>query len=131
MLKLCWYNRLKPNARYKHYQELFFVFNFQALFAISLYSQERAYLINKMITLAAVHLLFITTYHIAYYMCGGVMRNRIIPNIFIVVTRRFSGLLKSGQDNRQVIDIQSTRLLNIPEVTYTYQEPLIGVDSNL
>ena len=110
------------------------MFNLNALFVISLYSQETTYLINVMITLAAVHLLFIITYHIIYYMCGGVMRNRIAPIMF-PAARWFTSLSNRGQGNRKrAIYLQTTRNLNIPEVTYNYQdfrEPLIGVDSTL
>ena len=63
---------------YKNYQELLLILNLQGLFAISQYSQViNITVVNVIIAVAAVQFIFIITYHIITYVCGGVIRSKI------------------------------------------------------
>ena len=60
------------------YQELLLILNLQGLFAISQYSQViNITVVNVIIAVAAVQFMFIITYHIITYVCGGVIRSKI------------------------------------------------------
>ena len=64
--------------KYKNYQELLLILNLQGLFAISQYSQViNITVVNVIIAMAAVQFIFIITYHIITYVCGGVIRSKI------------------------------------------------------
>jgi len=120
---------LRPfKIKYKTYQELVLMFNLQFLFVISLYNQYSTFhcFVNIMISLAAVHLFSIVTYHVFYYLCGEAIRDRITSTVFI------QWLTNSvNRQNVQQQEIQEIPLHNIPEVAFNYceyLEPLIGVD---
>ena len=117
---------LRPfKVNYKNYQELFLMLNLQSLFVISFYYQVSTFFVNIFISLAAVHLFVIITYHSIYYVCGRSIRNKLLS----YASGWFSNL--PNRQKVQQAQLQEISLLNIPEVTFNYceyQEPLIGVD---
>ena len=111
----------------KNYQELIFIMNLQGLYATSLYSQDgnNIVIVNIMITMAAVHFIFIITYHIITYVCGGMIRNKIQSS----VTEWITSLYNKSQP--QQFQLQDNIRNNIPEVVFNYREyrePLLGQD---
>ena len=115
--------------KHKNYQELVLFLNLQALYVISLYDQGaiNTTAINIMITMAAVHFIFIITYHIITYAHGGVIRSKIqesINTLKILITRLYS------KPQHQQFQLGSIRD-NIPEAAFNYHdycEPLVGLD---
>ena len=67
-------------SKVKNYQELFLLLNLHGLYVISLH-QNNPTIVNVIIIIAAVHFIFIITYHIITYMIGGVIRDKIQLNI--------------------------------------------------
>ena len=115
---------------YKNYQELILAMNLQALYAISLYSQDvtNTTAVNIMITMAAVHFIFIITYHMITYARGGVIRNKIQLSL-----NTFTGWITRLHRKSQPQQFQLEDKIhdNIPEVTFNYREyrePLVGQD---
>ena len=111
----------------KNYQELIFIMNLQGLYATSLYSQDanNTVIVNMMIAMAAVHFIFIITYHIITYVHGGVIRNKIQSS----VTEWITSLYNKSQP--QQFQLQDNIRNSIPEVTFNYseyREPLLGQD---
>ena len=111
----------------KNYHELISIMNLQALFATSLYSQDgnNIVIVNIMITMAVVHFIFIITYHIITYVCGGVIRNKIQSsvNTFTKWTNKFP--------EHEKFQLQHDVRDRIPEVAFNYheyREPLLGQD---
>ena len=77
-----------------------------------------------MITLAAIQFIFIITYHIITYSCGGMIRIKI-NNFTSTATTWINKLNKTANVDLQLHNI------DIPEVTYNYheyREPLVGQD---
>ena len=114
--------------KYKNFQELMFIFNLQGLYIMSLYNQSalNMTIINTMITMAAVHFIFIMTYHIITYVHGGVIRNKIQLSVS-ALTRWITRLHDKSQP--QQFQLQDNIRDNIPEVAFNYREyrePLIG-----
>ena len=115
-------------VKYKNYQELILIINFQGLYAILLYNQEfkasNITAVNVMISMTAVQFALIFTYHIIMYICDEAIR----PKIQLLVewiTRSF----KKSQP--QHFQLQDNIRSNIPEVAFNYheyREPLVGVD---
>ena len=111
----------------KTYQELILLFNLHGMYAISLYAQEETnpIIINTMIALSAVHFVFIFTYHIITYACGGVFKDRLVSMITRWITKSQSRL------QHQNFILEETTKNKIPEVTHQYneyREPLMGCD---
>ena len=111
----------------KNYQELIFIMNLQGLYATSLYSQDanNTVIVNIMIAMAAVHFIFIITYHIITYVHGGVIRNKIQSS----VTEWITSLYNKPQP--QQFQLQDNIRNSIPEVAFNYceyREPLLGQD---
>ena len=116
-------------SRVKNYQELIFIFNLQGLSIISLHSHN-SIVINIIITMAAVHFIFIITYHVITYMFGGVIRNKILSSVD-TFKKWITRLHNKSQP--QQFQLQGFTCDNIPEVTINYREyrePLIGQDYN-
>ena len=116
--------------KYKNFQELVFIFNLQGLYIMSLYNRSSVdmTIINTMITMAAVHFIFIITYHIITYVYGGVIRNKIQLSINTLIgwITRFHN---KSQD--QQFQLHDDLRINIPEVAFNYheyREPLVGQD---
>ncbi|XP_065903366.1 uncharacterized protein [Dysidea avara] len=112
----------------KNYQELVLILNLQVMYTISLYGRESvtSIILNLMITMAAVHFMFIVLYHIITYMHGGVIRQMMMLNIN-KVTRCLNSLLRIQQV--QQFELENLTRDRIPEVTHHYdqfQEPLVG-----
>ena len=114
----------------KNYQELVFILNLQALYAISLYYQDDSTLtiVTIMISMAAIQFTFIITYHMITYACGGVIRNKILLSI-----NGFTGWITRLQKKSQPqpFQLESNIRNNIPEVAFKYhefREPLLDQD---
>ena len=105
----------------KNYQELLLIFNLHGLYTLSLYIQDYASqtVVNVMITTSAVQFMFICTYHIITYGCGGVFRNKIHLCVNSL-TRCISRIQKRSQ--HQHFQLQDFTRDNIPEVTFNYRE---------
>ena len=117
---------------HKNYLELVFIFNLQGLYIMSLYYQSSINMtaINTMITMAAVYFIFIITYHIITYACGGVIKNKIQLSVN-TLTRWITRLYNKSQ--AQQFQLHNSIRDNIPEVAFNYREyrePLIGQDQN-
>ena len=114
---------LKSNI--KNYQELVLIFNLHGLCVISQHNNN-SNVVNIIIIMAAVHFIFIITYHIITYIFGEVIRNKIqlIVNIF---TSSVTGL--NNRLQHQQFRLQENIQNNIPEVAFNYHEyhePLVG-----
>ena len=114
-------------SKAKNYQELFLLFNLHGLCVISLHKNHTT-VVNTIIILAAVHFIFIVTYHIITYLFGGVIRDKIQLNI-----NTFTGWIKRSckKSQHQQFELQDVLRDNIPEVTFNYcefREPLVGHD---
>ena len=116
---------------YKNYQELVFTLNLQALYAISLYYQDdnTQTIVTIMISMAAIQFTFIITYHMITYVCGGVIRNKILLSI-----NGFTGWITRLQKKSQPqpFQLESNIRNNIPEVAFKYhefREPLLDQDN--
>ena len=116
--------------KYKNYQELVVFLNLQGLYVVSLYDQgtTNAIAVNIAITIAVIHFIFIITYHIITYVCGGMIRNKIQLRVNLFKKCITSRLCKKSQPQQfQLQDIRD----NIPEVAFNYheyREPLVGQD---
>ena len=111
----------------KNYQELVLIFNLHGLYVISLHNNN-SNVVNIIIIMAAVHFIFIITYHIITYIFDEVIRNKIqlIVNIF---TSWVTGL--NNRLQHQQFRLQENIQNNIPEVAFNYceyREPLVGQD---
>ena len=116
--------------KYKSFQEIIFIFNLQGLYIMLLHNRNalNMTIINTMITMAAVHFIFIITYHVITYMFGGVIRNKILlsVNTFIEWITRLR-----NKSQPQQFQLHNDLRINIPEVAFNYREyrePLIGHD---
>ena len=111
----------------KNYQELVLIFNLHGLYVISLHN-DNSNVVNIIIIMAAVHFIFIITYHIITYTFGGVITIKI-QLIVNILTRWVTGLNNRLQD--QQFRLQENVRNNIPEVAFNYREyrePLVGQD---
>ena len=80
-----------------------------------------------MITITAIHFLFIITYHIITYVYGGVIRNKI-QSIISTITKWITSLINTQS---QPTVPQNFPLVNIPNVANQYceyQEPLLALN---
>ena len=121
------YGMIQPfKSKGKNYQELVSILNLQGLYIILLHSHNSA-IINIIIIMAAIHFIFIITYHIITYMFGGVIRNKIQLSVN-TLTGWVTRLHNKSQHKFQLQDFIRD---NIPEVAVDYREyrePLIGQD---
>ena len=111
----------------KNIQELIFILNLQGLFIISLHSNNST-AVNVLIILAAVHFIFIITYHIITYMFGGVIRDKIQLSVNTLSEWIKGSLNKSPHQQFELQDVLHNK---IPEVIYKYyefREPLLCQD---
>ena len=116
-------------CRAKNYQDLLFIFNLQGLNIISIHSHNYT-AIDIIIMMAAVHFIFIITYHVITYMFGGVIRNKIQLSVN-AFTKWITRLCNKSRP--QQFQLQDNMCNNIPEVAFNYREyrePLIGQDNN-
>ena len=112
----------------KNYQELVLILNLQVMYTISLYGRESvtSIILNVMITMAAVHFMFIVLYYIITYIHGGIVRKKMEMVIYLLAKQ-----IKSLHNKSQVeqYHLEVTTRNKIPEVAYRYyeyQEPLVG-----
>ena len=117
--------------KHKNYQEVLICLNLQGLYVVLLYGQgaKSTTAINIMITMAAVHFIFIITYHMITYACGGVITNKIQLSIN-ALTGWITKLPKKSQPQQfQFQDnIHDNMYVYIPEVAFEFREPLVGQD---
>ena len=117
--------------KYKNYQELLLIFSLQGLFAISQYSQViNITVVNVIIAMAAVQFIFIITYHIITYVCGGVIRSKI--QLSINTNTGWITRLHNRSQYQQ-FQLQGNIRYNIPKVAFNYREycePLVGQEYN-
>ena len=111
----------------KNLQELLYLFNLQALYAISLYGRSTTNItaVNILIIMAALQFCIIFMYHMITYMCDGAISKKIQMSV--------STLMKciSKSSFNQQFELDDNLSCRIPEVTYNYQEyrePLICQD---
>ena len=90
------------------------------MYTISLYGRESVtcILFNVMITMAAVHFMFIVFYHIITYVHGGVIRNKMEMIIYMLVKQIRSCCNKSQVKQFELLPTRN----KIPEITYRYHE---------
>ena len=80
-----------------------------------------------MITMAAFHFSLIIVYHMITYVCGGVIKNKILLSANTLT--KWITRLRSKQP--QQFQLQDNIRNNIPEVAFNYREyrePLVGMD---
>ena len=121
--------------KYKNYQELLLFLNLHVLYVISFYGQgaTNATAVNIMITLAAVHFILITTYHIITYVCGRVIRNKIQlgANPLTECITRLHDKLQPRRQFQIQENIPDNMYVYIPEGAFNncqFREPLIDQD---
>ena len=113
----------------KNINELLLLFNLLGLHILLNYGKDDVSItaVNVMITIVAIHFLFIVTYHIITYAHGGVIRNKIQSIIITII--KWITFLKSAQT--QPAEPQEFPLVNIPNVTdqyCEYEEPLLALN---
>ena len=117
--------------KYKNYQELLLILNLQGLFAILQYTQViNITVVNIIIAMAAVQFIFMITYHIITYVCGGVIRSKI--QLSINTNTGWITRLHHRSQHQQ-FQLKGNIRDNIPEVAYNYREyrePLVGQEYN-
>ena len=113
--------------KYKNYQEVILLLNIQGLYIASLYGQgtTSAIAVQTIITMAAIHFLFIITYHMITYVCGGVIKNKIQLSVN-TFTGRFTKLHRKLQP--QQFQLQDNMYVYIPKVDFDFREPLLAQD---
>ena len=115
-------------TKYKNYQEVILLLNLQGLYVSSLYGQgtTSAIAVQIIITMAAIHFIFIITYHMVTYVCGGVIRNKIQLSVNTFIGR-FTKLHRKSQP--QQFQLQDNIYVYIPEVDFNFREPLLAQDN--
>ena len=118
-------------TKYKNYQEAVLFLNLQGLYVVSLYGQgsTSTTVVQTTITMAAIHFIFIITYHIITYVYGGVIRSKIQLGVN-TFTGRVTRLHKKLQPQRFLLqdNICDNMYVYIPEVAFEFREPLLGQD---
>ena len=118
-------------TKYKNYQEAVLFLNLQGLYVVSLYGQgsTSTIAVQTTITMAAIHFIFIITYHIITYVYGGVIRSKIQLGVN-TFTGRVTRLHKKLQPQRFLLqdNICDNMYVYIPEVAFEFREPLLGQD---
>ena len=113
--------------KYKNYQELLLFFNLHGLYVSLSYTGSQGTTVNIMITMAAFHFSLIIVYHMITYVCGGVIKNKILLSANTLT--KWITRLRSKQP--QQFQLQDNICDNIPEVAFNYheyREPLVGMD---
>ena len=107
------------------------LFNVIGLHILLTYDKDKnssEVVVNVMITIAAIQLLIIITYHIITYVFGGVIRN-IIQQVFNTVRKHIASVVKVQTQPNEPMQPQLILLNNIPDVTNNnyceYEEPLL------
>ena len=119
-------------SKVKNYQELLLMFNLHGLYTITQYIKDDANqtVVNVMITISAVQFLFILTYHVITYGCGGVFRNKVhfcLNSLTQFINRLQNRCQRQLQYQR--FQLQDITRDNIPEITFNYREfrePILG-----
>ena len=118
-------------TKYKNYQEAVLFLNLQGLYVVSWYGQgsTSTTAVQTIITMAAIHFIFIITYHMITYVYGGVIRSKIQLGIN-TFTGRVTRLHKNLQPQRFLLqdNIRDNIYVYIPEVGFEFREPLLGQD---
>ena len=118
-------------TKYKNYQEVVLFLNLQGLYVVSLHGQgyTSTTAVQVIITIAAVHFIFIITYHMITYVYGGVIRSKIQLGVN-TFTGRVTRLHKKLQPQRFLLqdNIRDNMYVYIPEVGFEFREPLLGQD---
>jgi len=121
--------------KYKNYQELLLYLNQGILYTLVLSSQSDMIVtvVDVMVSLAAIHFSFIVMHHILIYLPDGIIKRKLnlgmnkCTDIILQIWNR----LYAKSQNQQFELQNNTAHLNIPNVTYNYQEyqePVIGSD---
>ena len=114
----------------KNVNDFFLLFNVIGLHILLTYAKDEnssKIVVNVMITIAAIQLLVIITYHIITYVCGGVIRN-MIQWIINTVRKHIASVVKAQARPNKSMQPQTFELNNIPDVAINYceyQEPLL------
>ena len=115
----------------KNVNDLFLLFNVTGLHILLTYAKDEnssKIVVNVMITIAAIQLLVIITYHIITYVYGGVIRN-VIQQVFNIVRMQIASVVKAQTQPNEPMQPQIIVLNNIPDVTNNnyceYEEPLL------
>ena len=115
----------------KNYQEAVLFLNLQGLYVVSLYGQgsTSTTAVQAIITMAAIHFIFIITYHMITYVYDGVIRSKIQLGVN-TFTGRVTRLHKKLQPQRFLLqdNIRDNMYVYIPEVSFEFREPLLGQD---
>ena len=114
----------------KNVNDILLFFNLLGFHTLLFYVKDvsKSIIVNVMITLSAVHLMFIIAYHIVTYVHGGVIRNKTCLPIMGTLRKWIS---PSTQVQKQTIKLNNLLHCNIPDVTHRYheyQEPLIALN---
>ena len=114
----------------KNVNDLFLLFNITGLHILLIFAKDEnssKIVVNVMITIAAIQLLVIITYHIITYVYGGVIRN-MIQWIINTVRKHIASVIKAQTQPNESMRPQTFELKNIPDVAINYceyQEPLL------
>ena len=113
----------------KNINELLLLFNLLGLRTLLNYGKEDVSItaVNVMITIAAIHFLFIITYHIITYVCGGVIRNKI-QSIISTITKWITSLKSAKMQPAEPQNIPLVNILNVTNQYCEYQEPLLALN---
>ena len=114
----------------KNLNDLFLLFNVTGLHILLTYAKDEnssKIVVNVMITIAAIQLLVIITYHIITYVYGGVIRN-MIQWIINTLRKHIASVIKAQARPNESMQPQTFELNNKPDVANNYceyQEPLL------
>ena len=115
----------------KNTNDLFLLFNVIGLHILLTYAKDKnisEVVVNVMITIAAIQLLIIITYHIITYVYDGVIKN-MIQQVFNTVRKHIASVVKAQTQPNEPMQPQIIPLNNIPDVTINnyceYEEPLL------
>ena len=112
-------------SNFKNYHEFLYIINLQILYILKLSRHQETTAVNIMVTLSAIHFIFIIICHIITYSYSGMIWIKM-NNFTNNVTTWISKVNKRSSN----VNLQSHNI-EIPEVTYNYREyrePLIGQD---
>ena len=116
--------------KYKNYQENFLFLNQVVLFTSTLYSYSMT-VVGVMVSVVAVHFSLIVFYHILTYVLCDAVKDKLKLGVKNCAIARLVKRLYEKQCVQQFELRNNRAVLNVPNVTYhyqEYQEPLIGSD---
>ena len=112
-------------VKQKNINELLLLSNLLVLYGLSNYVNN-AVVVNVMIIIAAVHFMFIVTYHIITYVYGGVIRNKTL----MIISSLRKLITPSKRTHGEALELRTFLRRNIPDATKycEYQQPLVALD---